>query len=256
MIYPQATLVDVGSRDAQRSSLGGRRRPYRDRYVYSNTWSNLLAGASSLCCVRQQSASERRAPMSINRLNAAWQNFPGAPGVTTFYTNGTMTQAEVDAFRAFFLAIASLLPTGLTVQVPSSGDIIDEATGDITSTWSVGTTPAVVTGTKAGVYAGNAGAVVHWLTNGVVAGRRVRGRSFLVPIGSGAYDNQGSLAAGTITTLQGAANALVAGAIGFSVWARPLKAGTPPVIVRPGSYHGVAGMRVPDLAVSLRSRRT
>lgn len=194
--------------------------------------------------------------MAINRLNAAWQNFPGAPGVTTFYSNGTMTQPEVDAVRAFFLAIASLLPTGLTVQVPSSGDIIDETTGEITGTWSVGTTPAVVTGTNAGVYAGNAGAVIHWLTGGVVAGRRVRGRSFIVPIGSGAYDNQGSLAAGTITTLQGAANGLVTAFVGMVVWARPLKAGTPPVVVRPGSYHGVSSMRVPDLAVSLRSRRT
>lgn len=193
--------------------------------------------------------------MTIARVNSAWQNWPGAPGVTTFYASPTPLQADIDSVRAFFFALAGLLPTGLTIQVPSSGDNIDETDGTITGTWSVGVTPAVVTGTGAGAYAGNAGAVVHWLSNGIVAGRRVRGRSFIVPIISSSYDTAGSLSAATITTLTNAATALESSAFPMTVWARPFVHPTTPALNRAGSQHQVASIRVPDLAVSLRSRR-
>jgi hypothetical protein len=194
--------------------------------------------------------------MTIHRLNAAWQNFPGAPGVTTFYFAGAPTQAEVDGVRAFFLALVAILPTGLTIQVPSTGDSIDETDGSITGTWSVGTTPAVVTGTAAGTYAGMAGAVVHWLTGGVVNSRRVRGRSFLVPLIGSAFDAVGSLSATTITTLTNAANALLAATDTMAVWARPFDGTVADPNPRAGSSHFITSIRIPDLAVALRSRRT
>lgn len=193
--------------------------------------------------------------MTIHRVNAAWQNWPGAPGVTTFYFGSGPTQAEIDAIRAYFLAFITLLPTGLTVQVPSTGDTLDELNGDIASTWSVATTPAVVTATGAGTYAGNAGAVMHWLTDGIVNSRRVRGRSFMVPLISSAYDAAGSLSAATLTAMNNAGNALLGGTSSLSVWARPIENAVPPAMNRNGSKHLITGIRVPDLAVSLRSRR-
>lgn len=188
--------------------------------------------------------------MSIARINVAWQNWPGAPGVTTFYADDTVAlQPVVDAIRSMFNALAALLPTGLTIQVPSTGDRIDEANGNIIGSWTVATPPAVVTATGAGAYAGNAGAVMHWLTAGVVNGRRVRGRSFIVPLVGSQYDASGSIAATPLSTLQTAAAGLITAAgANLRVWHRN-------TAFTSGSAHAMTGSRVPDLAVSLRSRR-
>lgn len=183
------------------------------------------------------------------RVSVAWQNWPGAPGVTQMFLLNPPSQGNVDAIRTFFNALVTLLPSGLTIQVPSSGDVISESDGTITGAWSVGSTPAVVTGTAVASYAGNAGAVVHWLTAGVVVGRRVRGRTFLVPLVS-AYDTSGSLSSGALSTISTAAAAYVTGQGGVAVvWSRPAPG-------RSGSLHSITSSRVPDLAVSLRSRRT
>jgi hypothetical protein len=186
----------------------------------------------------------------VARVRVAWQNWPGAPGVSTFYADETITQAAIDSLRAFFNGCGALLPTGLTIQVPSSGDIIDQGTGSLTGAWSVATTPTVVTGSGGtGVYAGNAGAVIHWLTPDLFGGRRLRGRSFLVPLIGTAYENNGSLSSATISAISGAATTFLAAVPGmWNVWHRP----------RPGFAGGngtIESFRVPDLAVSLRSRR-
>jgi hypothetical protein len=183
------------------------------------------------------------------RVRCVWQNWPGAPGISTFYLANPPTQAQIDAIRAYFNSLVTLLPSGLTITVPQTGDVIDDISGLITGSWSVGTPPVVVTGTGAGAYAGNAGAVTHWLTGLVVNRRRVRGRTFLVPLISTAYDTAGSLATATITTLSGAATTLLA-ALGsnWRVWHRPAKG-------LGGGSGVVTSFRVPDLAVSLRSRR-
>lgn len=199
--------------------------------------------------------------MTLSRVSCAWQNFPGAPGVSHFYYGTSLgdlpTQNNIDAIRAFFNSLSTFLPTGLTVSVPRSGDRINDTDGKIIGTWEVPTAPATVTGAGAGNYAGNAGAVIHWLTASVVNGRRVRGRTFLVPLVATAFDPQGSLASGTVTALQNAANALVGQVDGApSVWARPFTDPTGKKPNRVGSLAQINGIRVPDLAVTMRSRRT
>jgi len=187
--------------------------------------------------------------MTVARVNVAWQNWPGAPGVTVFYADTTGMQTTVDGLRAFFNSCAALLPSGMTITVPGTGDNIDEATGALVGTWAVGTPPVVVTATGAGAYAGNAGAVVHWLTASVINGRRLRGRTFLVPLIATAYDTSGSIVASALTTLNNAATTLLAGAgTNLKIWHRP----DPPAA---GSVAAWNGYRIPDLAVSLRSRR-
>jgi hypothetical protein len=187
--------------------------------------------------------------VAMARVRVAWQGWPGSPGVSTFYLADPPTQSQIDGIRAYFNAFVGSLPSGLTITVPQSGDVIDDVSGLITSSWSVGTAPTVVTGTGAGNYAGNAGAVQHWLTGSVINRRRVRGRTFLVPLVSTSYDTAGSLSTTMISTLNAAGTALLT-ALGtnFRVWHRP-KNGIS------GGSAVVTGHRVPDLAVSLRSRR-
>jgi hypothetical protein len=191
----------------------------------------------------------------LKRCSVTWQNWPGSPGVTQFYLDDTAGQAQVDAIRAFFNALITLLPSGIALNVPNSGDTLDESTGKLTGTWSVPTLPLTVTGTGAGAYAGNAGAVVHWLTQSVTRNRRIRGRTYIVPM-VGGFDATGSLAPTTQTTLTNAAAGLVASAGGLiHVWVRPVYQKGTGVFVRGGMSAPITASRVPDLAVSLRSRR-
>jgi hypothetical protein len=190
------------------------------------------------------------------RISVAWQGWAGAPGVTQLYMDPVAAlQGPVDAVRTFFAAVAGLIPSGITFTVPNSGDLIEAVDGKISGSWSSPTAPLLVTASGTGTYAGNAGAVVHWLTQRVVDGRRLRGRTFLVPLAGAAYDSTGSLATAANTTFSNAATALVTNAGGsMLVWNRPRK-GTPLVPARVGSSGVVFSARVPDLAVSLRSRR-
>ena len=186
---------------------------------------------------------------TIGRIRCSWQNWPGAPGVSTFFTAQPTTQGNVDGIRAFFNALAALLPSGLTITVPFQGDNIDDASGQIVGSWSVTTPPTVVTGTGAGNYAGNAGACVHWTTGGVLNGRRVKGTTFLVPLVSTAFATDGSISTSTLSTIGTAASGLVT-AFGTNgrVWSRK-------TAFRNGSSYAITGSTVPDLAISLRSRR-
>lgn len=192
----------------------------------------------------------------LNRVSVSWQNWPGAPGVSQFYLDSVAQQTSIDAIRAFFNAFSTYLPQGLTITVPSSGDIVEEQNGQLAGTWSVGSTPVVVTGSSGQAYAGQSGAVVHWLTLGTANRRRIRGRTFLVPLGSNAFDTTGSIATIALTAFQNAASALVGSMAGnMVVWHRPkIQKGTG-IVITPGSSSDVTSSRVPDLAISLRSRR-
>lgn len=187
---------------------------------------------------------------NIHRVSVAWQGWPGSPGVSQFYMKQSPDyQGVVDDLRTFFDAVKALLPSGLTVQVPVSGDTLNDNTGGIVGSWSATTPPLVVTGTGAGAYAGNAGAVIHWLTLAVVNGRRLRGRTFLVPLISTAYDTAGSLSTAALSTLSTAAGNLnITSGADLVVWHRPVNGAG-------GSSEIFNSVRVPDLAVSLRSRR-
>lgn len=193
------------------------------------------------------------------RCRVSWQNFPGAPGVSNFYLDGndiTGLGTHLTALRTFWNSLAALIPTGTTLTVPNNGDLIDVVTGHLVGSWSDSVTLATVTGTGAGSYAGNAGMVVHWLTNGVVNGRRVRGRTFVVPTVSTVFGTNGNPTAANITTLTNAGNTLVTAMESKLVmWARPFTHPTDASKNRTGSAHVVTGTRVPTLPISLRSRR-
>lgn len=194
--------------------------------------------------------------VDMARVSVAWQGWPGAPGVTQFYFASPIQQADVNAIRTFFDVLKAAFPVGLTITVPGSGDYVSDADGKLSGTWSVGVAPAPVVGTGTGGYAGNAGAVIHWLTQIMAKNRRLRGRTFLVPLISGCYDTGGSIIDGTLTQFQTAAANLVTSANGHMlVWHRPkIQKGTGAVL-QVGGSGAVTSSRVPDLAVSLRSRR-
>ncbi len=186
--------------------------------------------------------------MPLARYRIGLSNWPGAPGVMTFYLGTSV--ADFTAIRTFCNAIKDAFPNGFTFQFPSSVDIINEANGQLTNSVAVAPQVAVSSISAANPYAGSAGALIRWSTSGFVNGKRVQGRTYCVPLAAAQFANDGSLAGATITLLGNAATALIAAyGDGIKVWARPKEG------VRPGAFFTALNATVPDLAVVMRSRR-
>lgn len=182
------------------------------------------------------------------RVRAIWTGTGvTGTGVSTFYSMGAALDARA-AVSAFFTAVAGILPPTVTVSVPGEGEILDDVTGDVTGAWAAnpGTSHA---GTGAGAFARGVGMRVVWGTNGITNGRRVRGSTFLVPIGSSNYENDGSIVAGALTAVSTAASAMRTSLGGdFVIWRRP-KPGVA------GGTSSVLSSTVPDKVAWLTTRK-
>jgi hypothetical protein len=191
---------------------------------------------------------------TLHRVRARWSGFQGSPGFSNFYFD-TAALPNLGALRTFFDSSKGFWAPGVSVQIENTGDTISDQDGSLQGSWST-TSVFSVDSAGTGGYAGAAGAVVHWNTSTVVRGRRLRGRTFLVPMNSSAYDTSGTISSGLKTNLEGAAAAMVS-ALGstFRIWSRPLRNPTTGAITANGTNSAVTSSRVPDLAVSLRSRR-
>jgi hypothetical protein len=192
--------------------------------------------------------------MAILRVRSNWTGFNGGPG----YTSHHFLIADEGDFSAgaastrvfnFWNAIKTWLPTSVRIQVEAQGEIYDANTGRLDDYVDL-TQQVAVSGGSDASYAGGVGAVCHWLTTSVVNGRRVRGRTFVVPLTTASYDNTGTLQTNTIGAINTAATAL----IGTNA--------VPPLIVWKKNPLGtiqatapVTGHRVPDKAAQLRTRR-
>lgn len=194
----------------------------------------------------------------LSRVRVSLLGFPGAPGVMTFAT--TNPDAFIPPLNAWIVRVRNYVPNIVTMQVESTGDVFESTTGQISGTWARGLQP-VVPGLAGGAYAAPAGSVCEWLTDIHLSGRRLRGRTFVVPMAASAFDLGGSVEAAALTELRAASAQLVTDSAGsFTIWQRPRLAraatATRPAVTARGGGHGVVtSSRVPDKAVVLRSRR-
>ena len=141
--------------------------------------------------------------MAYGQFTALWTGFPGAPGYSKF-----RVAAPVDASSAptiagviaqLFTGIRANLPPSVTIQVQSPAELYDDV-GELTGFVDYTPVAPVVGGAAASAYLAPAGAVIDWGTATVANGRRVRGRTFLVPL-STFSDSDGSIIASVLTTL-------------------------------------------------------
>lgn len=200
----------------------------------------------------------------ILRVKALWTGFNGAPGYSVFHFRDFTTgedgfPADSEALAAaqkvttFFDTFKGYIPRVASIRVESELELIEETTGQMIDIVSI-TAPAAVSGgaLSATTYSAASGAVVNWRTQGVRNGRRVRGRTFIVPLAGDAYENNGTLASAALTQLRTAADALIAPGTSpdLGVWARPTSAGA-----SDGNWFVANSAFVPDMAAVLRSRR-
>lgn len=192
--------------------------------------------------------------MDIYRITARWAGFNGAPGYSAFHfaTGGGLVSdvnQVAERVRSAFGAVSFLLPAGVTINIEPEAEIIDSDTG-IISAFEPLDPPAEVSGTGSGTYSAPSGAVVNWRTNDVRFGRRIRGRTFLVPLSSASYQSDGTLNPESLSDLNDFGNALVGGDLDseFGVWSRPRNGAG-------GVFATATSFSVPDKVAVLRSRR-
>jgi hypothetical protein len=183
----------------------------------------------------------------LKKVIVQWDGLAGLPGISVFYV-GSATTGFLAPIRTFFNAMATTMPSPLTWTFPAAGDMIDEATGTLTGGWT-DTAAAQVTCSGSGSYANGVGAFVRWGTGQIVNGRKVVGKTFLVPISSANYDAQGNIGSGGLGSMQGAATALVAASV-LRIWHRPGS-----VSGGPGSSWPVNSGTVPDKVSWLQTRK-
>lgn len=192
--------------------------------------------------------------MAITRVTAVWTGWSGAPGYTNIFFSafggGDLVDAEVSRVNFALNWISNSLPSSVTIQVQPEVAILDEATGALIQYASAEDTPSPITGGSVEDFSSASGAVVTWNTDTVNRGRRVRGRTFLVPLHADSYDSDGTLSTEALDRLDSMARSMMGDGDGpqLVVWSRPV-----------GGSGGVAapvtGTRIADRVSILRSRR-
>lgn len=178
--------------------------------------------------------------------------------MSTFYALDSI--GFVDTLHAAYSVAVDMFPTDVHWQVENTGDVIESTTGVITGAW-INTPVPSIAGTAAGAYSAPSGGMVGWETETIVDGRRLRGKTFFVPLSAVAYAVDGSLTDIAVGRLQAiGSNVLDTMTGSLVIWHRPAfgprpVGGGPRPIVRPGFHGLVTGSRVPDKSVVLRTRR-
>src|SRR4051794_17705287 len=135
---------------------------------------------------------------TVSTVTAVWSGFTGAPGYSRFnfqeLPNASAVQAAVNAVRALMVTAAPALLTTHSIVVQTLVQHHDLATGDLTGESTAASQPATIVGTVTSTtpYAGGSGFVVNWVTGQFWNGRKVRGRTFIVPA-IGVYSNDGTI---------------------------------------------------------------
>lgn len=193
--------------------------------------------------------------VNILRVTVNWTGFLGAPGYTVLHglapeaDPSTNAQTFADAARTLVGGEPGLLPSAVKIDVDPEVQIIEDTTGDLVDVISI-TPGAQISGTASGPYSGASGAVINWRTATIRNGRRLRGRSFLVPLSNIAYETNGSLTAAAVGALAARADAF---------WQtpeiQPVIFGRPTQLGNDGMSGPITAASVPDMAAVLRSRR-
>lgn len=195
--------------------------------------------------------------MTIGRVHVVFAGFGGAPGMATHYFrlggqwnwNG-YKQECLDDVKGAYDNLQSLWPTTFTYTVLSEIDLINEETGQIEQTLT-GQQLAGAGTTDAGLGPLAAGLCVTWRTEGVVNGKHVRGRTFIVPVVVGAAGGDGTPTSAALA----AADAYAVDLEGaFSPWGNPV-IWSRPTASRAGTAWDIYMHTLSDKFAVLRSRR-
>lgn len=179
---------------------------------------------------------------------AIWNVPGGGTGYTVLHfqnTSSAIAQQQADGTRVFFNALAASFPDDIQIEFDS--EVLELSLAGVLTAVHPVTPPAQVDGTNTGVYQRAGGARVDWTTGQIVAGRRLTGRTYLVPMASSLFDTEGQITPASITIIQNAANAFISASNSWgnlAIWSRVHQV-----------VHDVIGASVVPRGTILRSRR-
>lgn len=195
---------------------------------------------------------------AIGRVRVGLTGLPGLPGVCTFYAIDPI--ALITPLQTLWNVLLLRMPAAIRVQIETTGDIIEAQNGTLAGNWS--TAPiGPQSGGAAGVYVAPAGVCLTWLTQTIADNKRVKGRTYVVPMSQNMYGADGTVEDNNLADVRAAAQVFQqATATNFVIWHRPREAkpadGSRPAITqRNGSHAVVTSAIVRDKIAVLRSRR-
>lgn len=208
------------------------------------------------------------------RLRLNWTGFSGGPGYTNLHfgvpggSDGAWITPEniasaVSKTDTFVNVLNAALPSAVSLQIDKTAEVIAIVDGRLIDYKTVSPF-ARANGSGTGNWSAASGAVINWYSSGIRNGRRVRGRTFVVPLAGSALDSNGTIADATVSAFANAATALLApgtGGIQLHVWGRPTRSDVidpatgKKTVNADGVAHPAISARVPDKVAVLTSRR-
>lgn len=191
---------------------------------------------------------------TMYRVRTVWTGLPGMPGYTNHYFGTTDplqegAAAARNAVSTLWQNIHTFLPLGLVLTIENAVALIEDTDGLQSDEL---TDPTVITmdpPSGTGGYSAPVGASIGWGTATFRAGRRVKGRTYVVPLASSCFDVSGSLTPAVQSGIQSAADAMIAHPSQFVIWSRPTG------VAANGIAALVTSATVKDFSAVLRSRR-
>jgi len=197
--------------------------------------------------------------VDIIKTTVSWTGFTGAPGYTNMFwrdfSGGDVDQAMVDGamtkLDAFLDSWQVYIPASVTYLINPQVEILEDTTGALQGFMN-GTPDSSRTGVASGNYSAATGACINWYTGAVRNGRRLRGRTFMVPLAASAFSTDGTLDNSSLSSMRTAAATLISatGTGDLGVWGRPSGPGA-----TDGIWNFATSSSISDKAAVLRSRR-
>jgi hypothetical protein len=206
------------------------------------------------------------------KVKLQWSGFNGGPGYSIFHFRdfgGTgewdpqNAEAELAGARVnqFADAMKFFLPPTVKLQVQTDVEVIEDTTGEMQDIRTANSKP-IIAGTASATsgYAAAVGAVINWRTSTVRRGRRIKGRTFCVPLSGACFETDGTLAPSVVTSIKAAGEQLASptGTPDLGVYARPHRTKNTDgswTTVPDGQWAPVQAVTVPDMGAILTSRR-
>lgn len=166
--------------------------------------------------------------MQLGQIRVLWTGGPSAPGYTilnTIWGTSSSAVAAQAAVRKFFDTIKGSIPDDYTLQVQQEMTIINASTGKLEQLEMASSAQAPIVGLMGQGWAAGVGVRVDWQGGGVLNGRRIRGRTYIVPYNASVFDASGQVPASVRTSLGGYATTMItdlaAANTPLCVWNRP-----------------------------------
>lgn len=151
-----------------------------------------------------------------------WETPSGSGKASVLYfLPATDVASQRAALSTFLEAVQTIQSSQCSYVIRTVGRELNDATGALTAAWSEPTAYAGAGSLAQEPLPDASQALVRWSTDHIVGSRFLQGRTFLPCLTTNSVDD-GDVSAAAVTTLQTAANALVAAAVQFAVWHRPV----------------------------------